>query len=88
MFLSFRARSGLPSEGRAVRIHEMQSLPLGNSVRFRRCDLQLKRPSILGRLEDTVLEVVAALDVRARVVPLAAALVAGAVLPLEAEGRP
>jgi hypothetical protein len=45
------------------------------------------RPSISGRLEDIVLEVAAALDVEARVVPLAAARVAGAALPSEAEGR-
>jgi hypothetical protein len=36
-------------------------------------------------LEDIVLEVAAALDVEAQVVPLAAARVAGAALPLEAE---
>jgi hypothetical protein len=47
----------------------------------------LMRPSISGRLEDIVLEVAAALDVEARVVPLAAAQVAGAALPSEAEGR-
>jgi hypothetical protein len=43
------------------------------------------RPSISGRLEDIVLEVAEALDVEARVVPLAAAQVAGAALPSEAE---
>jgi hypothetical protein len=43
------------------------------------------RPSISGRLEDIVLEVAAALDVGARVVPLAAARVAAAALPAEAE---
>ena len=45
------------------------------------------RPSILGRLEDIVLEVAAALDVGAQVVPLAAARVAEAALPSQAEGR-
>jgi hypothetical protein len=45
----------------------------------------LLRSSILGRLEDIVLEVAAALDVGAPVVPLAAARVAGApVVPLAA----
>jgi hypothetical protein len=45
----------------------------------------LRRPSISGRLEDIVLEVAAALDVEAQVVPPAAARVAGAALPSEAE---
>ena len=43
----------------------------------------LMRPSISARLEDIVLEVAAALDVEARVVPLAAARVAGAAPPSE-----
>ena len=45
----------------------------------------LMRPSISGRLEDIVLQVAAALDVGAQVVPLAAARVAAAALPSEAE---
>jgi hypothetical protein len=43
------------------------------------------RPSISERLEDIVSEVAAALDVEASVVPPAAALVAEAALPSEAE---
>jgi hypothetical protein len=43
------------------------------------------RPSISGRLEGIVSEVAAALDVEVQVVPLAAARVAGAALPSEAE---
>ncbi len=48
-----------------------------------RFKLDPSRSSISGRLEDIVLEVAAALDVEARVVPLAAARVAGAALPSE-----
>jgi hypothetical protein len=47
--------------------------------------IQSAGASISGRLEDIVLEVAAALDVEARAVPLAAARVAGAALPSEAE---
>jgi hypothetical protein len=46
----------------------------------------LMRPSISGRLEDIVLELAAVLVVGAQVVPLAAARVAAAGLPSQAEG--
>jgi hypothetical protein len=69
-------------------------MPIRTDDAYSRCNLQrssimrgkvvLMRPSISERLEDIVLEVAAALDVEARVVPLAAR-VAGAALPSEAE---
>ena len=73
----------LPSKFHSSCSRFYKRVPLAEGTQLTRPPA-LMRPSISGRLEDIVLELAAVLLVGARVVPLAAARVAGAALPSEA----